>query len=301
VDWEAVSRNAQTYTDEDLNNFREQATRDAARVAYRLEQMIDEAAQKKEQFLEWMGDVQTKNMRNINQAVDDYQSAVDVSKFVRDTSADGLMVGASVMSGGAAVAVMGAGSFLKGEAKFQDTGSVGAGVMEGAGSFVFAYVKLGKSFSFKQDMVLALIQAPYKSATELVGGASLGKAALSGALKFTGPVIDQTFKLGPAKTIFDKLAIPIVITYPNKGGIAQNVASTVLSKWTAKTVTKQGVENKGKNWILGQSSTSASSEDNSANVAWRRRGALIDQTTLTNKYLLYLAYVNMNNGIGRGW
>jgi hypothetical protein len=40
--------------------------------------------------------------------------------------------------------------------------------MEGAGSFVFAYVKLGKSFSFKQDMILALVQAPYKAAPNLL-------------------------------------------------------------------------------------------------------------------------------------
>jgi hypothetical protein len=162
-----------------------------------LDWRIDEAARYKELFVDWMGDVQMQNMHNITKAVEDYESQIEIAKFVRDTSADGLMVGASVMSGGAALAFTGAGSFLKGTAMFQDTGSVGAGVMEGVGSFVFAYVKLGKTFSLKQDMVLALVQAPYKTGTELAGGASFGRAALIGALKLTGPFVPLVCLGGP--------------------------------------------------------------------------------------------------------
>jgi len=295
VDWDALRRDVQNDADGDLREMRERAKFDAASVAKELDGRIDEAARYKELFLDWMGDCQTKNMHNINKAVDDYQSAVDVAKFVRDTSADGLMVGASVMSGGAAVGFMGAGSFLKGEAKFQDTGSVGAGVMEGAGSFVFAYVKLGKNFSFKEDMVLALVQAPYKGGTELVGGATLSEAALSGALKLTGPSVDRLFRIGPAKSLFDKVAVPIVITYEGK-----NVASAFLSKFAAKMVQSRGIEKAGKKMLLNLGS-SPKEDGVTSNDQLRRPGRLIDETTITNKYLLYLAYVNMDNGIGRGW
>jgi len=292
VDWDAVRLATDADTDDDLQQMQQQAKTDAAAVAYRLESMIDTAARNKEAFVDWMGNVQTRNMRSIDQAVDDYQSQIEVAKFVRDTSADGLMVGASVMSGGAAVAVMGAGSMLKGEAKFQDTGSVGAAVLEGAGSFIFAYVKLGKNFSFKQDMVLALIQAPYKTGTELVGGASFGKAALSGALKLTGPGVDKLIKLGPSKAVFDRVAVPVVITYEDV-----NVASKVLSKFTTAVIQKRGIEGAGKNALLRLGSSSGDPGGSGP----QRQGSVIDQTTLTNKYLLYLGFVNMENGIGRGW
>jgi hypothetical protein len=301
VDWDAVRRRTDADTDDDMQDITRQAQSNAAAVVYRVESMIETAARNKESFIDWMGDVQTQNMQNINRAVDDYQSHIEVARFVRDTSVDGLMVGASIMSGGAAVAVMGAGSTLKGTAKFQDTGSVGAAVMEGAGSFVFAYVKLGKSFSFKQDMILALVQAPYKAGTELVGGASVGKAVLSGALKLTGPAVDQLFKLSPSKTLFDRVAVPITIwrkTIDEPGHQQwENVADEVLRKFAKEVTQKRGIEGAGKNALLRMGSSAPPGDDGASN----RRGSVIAEATITNKYLLYLAFVNMNYGIGRGW
>jgi hypothetical protein len=237
VDWDAVRRRTEADTDMEMRDMAMQARNNAAAVAYRVESMIETATRNKESFLDWMGDVQTQNTANINRAVDDYQAHIEVARFVRDTSADGLMVGASVMSGGAALAVMGAGSTLKGTAKFQDTGSVGASIMEGAGSFVFAFVKLGKTFSFKQDMVLALVQGTYKSGTELVAGASVGKAALSGALKLTGPAVDQLFQLTPSKTLFDRVAVPITIWRKtiDESGSSENS----LKKWRRNAASKE--------------------------------------------------------------
>jgi hypothetical protein len=82
-------------------------------------------------------------------------------------------------------------------------------------------VKLGKSFSLKQDMVIALVQAGWKTGTELVGGDTFSKAALSGALKLTGPGVDRLFKIGPAKSFFDKVAVPMWVTIPKDGLVLQ--------------------------------------------------------------------------------
>jgi hypothetical protein len=299
VPWDVVRRYVDIYADDDLRRMQDKAKFQAASVALDLEWMVEQTARKKEAFVDWMGDIQTKNMSAIDQAVKDYDGDIRLARWVRDSSADGLMVGASVMSGGAALAVMGGGSFLKGEAKFQDTGSVGAGVMEGAGSFMFAFVKLGKTFSFKEDMALVMVQSAWKTGTELVGGATLGKAAISGALKLTGPSVDRLFKLGPAKLLFDKVAVPVVITY---GG--ENVASKFLSKLTSTLLQKKGIEDKGKQALLSLGSSSqgaGEATDDVPNEARKRQGQLIAEATLSNKYLLYLAYVNMEKGIGRGW
>lgn len=285
VPWESVREYSERFTADDLRDMRAAvASNSAAAVARRLEEMIDVTGQKKEAFADWMGTLQTQNMQAISKAVDDYQSNVEIAKFVRDASAEGLMVGASVMTGGAAVAALGGASFFKGACKFQDTDSVGAAVMEGVGSFAFAYVKLGKSFSFKENMVLAFVQAPYKAGTELVGGESMGKALLKGGLKLTGPVTEAFFKLPPAKTLFDKVAVPIVITYQG-----QNVAATVLAKFTDKVQAK-GVEV----WATKNPSEKPQ-------PAGGARGQIVAQATLSDKYLLYLAFVNMEKGIGRGW
>ena len=293
VDWDAVRADADLFAGEDVGNMQVEAKYNAPRIARRLAAMIDITAHKKEAFIDWIGTVQTQNMVSINKAVEDYQSSAEIARFVRDTSADGLMVGASVMTGGAAVAALGGASFFKGVCRFQDSGSVGASVMEGAGSFAFAYVKLGKEFTFRQDMVLALVQAPWATGTELVGGSTISKAVVSGAVKLSGPSSDALFKLGPAKTLFDKVAVPIFISY---GG--ENVASSFLSKLSTETLQNRIADSAARN---GKAPASASTADAPSPWTSHRRGQLIDASTLSNRFLLDLAFVNMQKGIGRGW
>ena len=292
VDWPRVRRDAEAFARQDVRNMQVEAKYNAPRIARRLEALIDITAQKKETFIDWIGTVQTQNMVSITKAVEDYASSAEIARFVRDTSADGLMVGASVMTGGGAAAALGGASFFKGVCRFQDSASVGASVMEGAGSFAFAYVKMGKAYTFSQEMVLALVQAPWTTGTELVGGSTISAAVASGAVKLTGPSSDALFKLGPAKTLFDKVAVPIVINY---GG--ENVASKFLSTLASETlqtrVNERAVRNGG-----GNASPPA---DASATTGPRRRGQLIDESTLSSRFLLHLAFVNMQKGIGRGW
>ena len=112
--------------------------------------------------------------------------------------------------------------------------------MEGAGRFAFAYVKLGKAFTVRQEMVLALVQAPCTTGTGLVGGSTLSRAVASSAVRLTGPSSEALFRLGPAKTLFDKVAVPIAIDY---GG--ENVASKFLSRLAGDAVQGRGGEAAG--------------------------------------------------------
>jgi hypothetical protein len=294
VDWEKVKNVADGMTESDMSNYRNRATFDAAGVAAELDEMVDIAAMNKEKFLDWMGFIQTQNMEQIQKSVKDYEADIGIAKFVRDTSADGVMVGASILTGGAATAAMGGGSLLKGAFKFQDTGSVGAASMEAVGSFAFASVKIGKTFSFKQDMVLTIVQATWKAGTELVGGATVKNAVLSGALKLTGPTVDRIFKTGPAKTLFDVVSVPIWVQVRNLPGdeMWEDQAGTVAGKLAAKFVQRQGIETMGKKMLASGSPPSTTSD---------RIGPVVQQMTMTNKLLLYLAFVNMDKGIGRGW
>lgn len=292
VDWDAVRADAETVASEDVRNMQIEAKYNAPRIARRLASMIDITAQEKEAFVDWIGTVQTQNMMSINKALSDYEASAEIARFVRDTSADGLMVGASVMTGGAAAAALGGASFFKGVCRFQDSGSVGASVMEGAGSFAFAYVRLGKSFAFSQDVVLALVQAPWAAGTELVGGATISKAVASGAVRLTGPSSDALFKLGPARTLFDKVAVPIVINY---GG--ENVASSFLARLASETIQTRAADAASRK--AGVPADDGPRE--SLSSIRRRPGQLIDDSTLSSRFLLDLAFVNMQKGIGHGW
>src|SRR5688572_26139848 len=126
VEWHRVRRDAEAFARQDVRNMQVEAKYNAPRIARRLEALIDITAQKKETFIDWIGTVQTQNMVSITKAVEDYASSAEMAQFVRDTSADGLMVGASVMTGGGAAAALGGASFVKGVCRFQDSASVGA-------------------------------------------------------------------------------------------------------------------------------------------------------------------------------
>lgn len=292
VDWDAVRADADAFAGEDVRNMQVEARYNAPRIARRLASMTDITAQEKDTFVDWLGTVQTQNMVAINKALSDYQSSTEIARFVRDTSADGLMVGASVMTGGAAAAALGGASFFKGVCRFHDSGSVGASVMEGAGSFAFAYVRLGTSFAFSQDVVLALVQAPWAVGTELVGGATISRAVAVGAVRLSGPSSEALFKLGPAKTLFDKVAVPIVINY---GG--ENVASSFLARLASETLQTRAADRASR-------SAGAPGDDGARELpapVSRRSGQLIDDATLSSRFLLDLAFVNMQKGIGHGW
>ena len=299
VDWEKVRTGTEKRVAFDISQLRILARENAASVGWYLSDRMDEATRLKEAYLKWMRDIQTQNMDKIASSVDSYESGENVLKFVRDTCAEGLMIGAAVMTDGASVAAigaMGSGSFLKGAAKYQDTGSVGAAVMEGTGSVVFAVakIKMGKNIPFKQEMALAIVQGVYKTNTDLVGGASFGKAAVSGAVKLTGPFTDRLFKLGMFKTVFDKAAVPIQILYTDSKGEVQNVTSKLLEKSASKGLQK-ALEYGGKKLVdrFGSSPDSGAVTNNS--------GALINEATLTNQLLVAFAVVNMDLGIGHKW
>jgi hypothetical protein len=295
VDWPSVHRVAAQWADEDVVKMRNSAKIDARGVAFELESRIDAAGKLKENFLDLMGDVQTRNMHKISEATEDYEGQVELLRFVRDTSADGLMVGASIMSGGAAgFAALRAGSILKGVAKWQDSGSIAAGILEAEGSLVFGCVRLGKKFSFKGDMVIALFQSAYKTGTELVAGSTMKKALISGALKLSSPGMDRFFKGDGAMSFFDKVAVPLSINYGGK-----QVAADLLARWAGKVVFKQGVEGYGKSVLQGGSPPVPPTPRTTAGHDYQR--GLLADATLTNKYLLYLSFVDMERGIGRGW
>jgi hypothetical protein len=104
--------------------------------------------------------------------------------------------------------------------------------------------------------------------------------------------MDGLFKLGPAKTLFDKVAVPIVITY---GG--ENVASGFLSRLAGKTA-QRAAEGRAKDALNGRNGSGNGTEQPSGP---RRSGQVLEQSTVSTKFLLHLAFVNMDKGIGRGW
>lgn len=117
--------------------------------------------------------------------------------WVRDISASVLVVGATFLSGGAALGVLGAGSALKGTATYQDTGNVGAAVLQGTGTFVVGAISIAPNLATAAAAgrgVTASMQA--SSASGLVTAATAGASTTEKvALVVVGAQLNAAFTM----------------------------------------------------------------------------------------------------------
>lgn len=293
VDWDRVRSRSVADADQDFERVSEKAARDVRLMHLELKHMLGETARLNTAFTDQLGSLQSENMARINGAVSSYDSQISAARFLRDTSADGLMVGATILTGGAGAAVLGGGSAMKGWAKMQDTGNAGAAILTGVGSFTFGVFKLGgrASSGLAEDAALAILQAEWETGVGLVEGKSLGEAAAVGSLKLAGPFVDRFFKLAPVKGMIERACIPLTITVASQAG-AKNVASTLLTKMANKVATKQAIENPAKAAIKSFGKPGAPPPAQASPV--------LDSATLGDEALLTLAIVNMQKGIGHG-
>lgn len=80
--------------------------------------------------------------QSIDSNVRGWERALGAAELTRDASATILVVGAGLLSGGAALAVLGAGSVLRGTATYQETGNVGAALIQTTGTFIVGAIPL---------------------------------------------------------------------------------------------------------------------------------------------------------------
>jgi hypothetical protein len=264
VDWDLVRAQATSGSASDASELRQRGDRDMRSVAKELEWKVGRSATLTTSFLDTMGALQSDNMARINQAVSSYATQIEVAKFLRDTSADGLMVGATLLSGGAAAAVL-----------------------TGVGNLVFVAVPMEK-------WTLVIVQSAWESGTSLAEGKLFVESLANGALKLTGPGSAMLVgSLGVTKML-QKAGIPLRITVAGA-----DVATNFVDKLGGKVVQKQVVEKRvGKPLIAAALGGSGAS---SAAAREAPGGSLVRTSTFSDDLLLKFAIVNMEKGIGWGW
>lgn len=146
-----------------------------------------EAREKNDEIEAMQREAMRDTQLSINSTVDGLEAGKKVAEFVRDLSATTLVVGAGIISGGAGFAVLGAGAGLKGVAKFQDTGNVGAAVLEGTSNIVVGAVGIaGKGVEGAKTLLVvgSAIDGTMDGVKALVDGQSGQTALVKGFAKF---------------------------------------------------------------------------------------------------------------------
>jgi hypothetical protein len=187
------------------------------------------------------------SMTNINNRAAAFETAANVAKITRNLSTDFLLISAGALTGGAALAVGGAGSLIKGVGTYQDTHNIGAAVVDASFSFLSVLIPGPKSAaSVLEKRLLIFVKAKTTAvgtfSVGLVEGKSVKESALSavvdvvldvGGEKATGKLLGKKMEKLLEEAV-GHTAIPI--------GVAVKLTGAAASKQTAKFGADKGVE-----------------------------------------------------------
>jgi hypothetical protein len=193
VNWDKVNLETTTQTELELRKFSDSAKNSMQKGVNNLVLMMEDADDNRDTFQDRMTDAQHRTMQNIESSVRKGEIGLEVATVVRDTSAEIEMVGATYLSGGAAVAVLGTGSAMKGAFVYQDTGKAGQAVATFGTNLVLgmADLKVGAAIkglgSASERIGMAIVWAKAKATLDvpksLIEGKTMKQAVSGGGVK----------------------------------------------------------------------------------------------------------------------
>ena len=191
----------------------------------------------------------SETAQNLNRAVRTAETGLAVARFIRDTSASVLIIGSTVIPGAtpALVALTG-GSLLQGYGTYQDTGNVGAAVIQASTSFVFGLVPLGftslagrtaRELAAAESRALFVVGVHNAFFSNSVVSLALGedvKPAIIGAATNAGlggvvEVVGGDF--------FNSLAVPVRVAAQHAAGLGTGAASSAITEAAVGSVQRQ--------------------------------------------------------------
>lgn len=216
TDWDAVRSRADSLTSQVMWRLQETAQRDARQVRAELHALAQETRAYTARMLEKQAAIQVENVKRMHAADATFEGQLALVRWMRDTSAATLMVGATVVSTPAAVGILASGSALKGHAKWDAQESLpsgerlGTAILTAVGSFTFGAFKIGGTrLTGGEEAVLVVLKAQYETAGALMEGKSFGQAVADGGAIVAGAGAEAIFKAGPMKKLLGRAAVPI--------------------------------------------------------------------------------------------
>ncbi len=142
VDWGKVRDTTTIESDRLLNSFYFGALTSMHTQLSELQQLVLQGERNHLVFQTRMRTAQSKTMQNIQASVSRGEVGEAAAREVRDASTEFLMVGATVLSGGAAAAAVGGGSVLKGVYAYQDTSHISTAVITASTNLLMGAIPL---------------------------------------------------------------------------------------------------------------------------------------------------------------
>jgi hypothetical protein len=194
VDWDRVALETTTQTDMELRRFYGAAKSSMKAQLMGLVHMMEQADDDRDAFQDKQSEAQQKTAENIESAVQTGEAWVKGLTYVRDTSAEIVMVGATYVSGGTAAPLLtGLGAGMKGGFVYQDTGKADKALATFSTNLLMGVADLKVGAALKEmssvsgRIGMAIVWAKGKSVLEvpkaLIEGKSLKQAVSVGGVK----------------------------------------------------------------------------------------------------------------------
>ncbi len=251
VDFPAVNAQVKEDSEKHYQFFRNQLQDSGQRAFETLLGWRSETIDANESFRENQVYASQQTNDSINSAISNSQTAIAVTKFIRDTSASVVMVGAAFLTGGAAIAAVGGGSVLKGGFTYQDkkmegastSDAAGAATLEAVSDIVLGFISFGEAGAMTnlatkaakvQAGTIVLAGATVDAETEFVkstvDGKTIREAALAGAMRFgthvagagLGPLVEHAFEIPKMKNF----SFPILVT--RSGAVEKSLSALTV-------------------------------------------------------------------------
>ena len=244
VDWDAVKRTVDRDAPTVCKAVQSAVLTSPAMAADYVRTIVEETKFYRDRFTETQTRCSRESMKAINASVDRGEKGVAALTATRDLSADFVMVGATVLSGGAAAAAIGGGALLKGSYKWQDTKSFSAGLFTASTELLFAAIPLKlKTMGVVKDQIGRLVLAKVKAGVEVaktvyIDHQTVTEGVVAGALKMNDPGLMVLAKswLNDAPPRMKLLAVPVVAVIKlTRDRAVKSVQATVAPRASAAT------------------------------------------------------------------
>lgn len=302
TDWEKVASSTHRAVANQMADYRKRSALHMRDIAYDVKQKLEQTHSMKRDLKSWLRDIQKDNIAAMQAAENSYTGLVEACRFVRDTSTDIVAVGSTIATGGAAVGLLAGGSMLKGVYKYQDTGRLGASILQGTGSMLLGAfkIKAAPTLSKSGEYVLIVAQGALEGATALASGKSFGDAVAKGTIKIaTASGAKWAFDREFVKNLFKHMPVPFTVWVPEKTASGLRV-HVERSEELVAGATKKVVERRAGDKLSAAANARTASSAQSRAPAEPSAG-LIDNVPFFEMGLLYFSIVNMDKGIGHGW
>lgn len=192
VDWKLVSADVEQKSGREYQSVVTAAQQSIDRAAESVRAMVDETQHYRNEFQKEQRACSAMSMQNVEKSVSRAGYAVTGLTWVRDFSADFVLIGASALTGGAAVGAIGAGALLKGVYKGEDTALKGpyrwndakvisTALFTASTELFFAIVPLKlKALGGVREVVGKLVLAKAKAGMEIAKSVIDGKTVAEG-------------------------------------------------------------------------------------------------------------------------